>query len=197
MRRSRHRICVFTGSNPGARPEYAAAARRLGEQLAARGQTLVYGGAGIGLMGVVADAVLAAGGQAIGVIPQALVAKEVAHRGLSDLRVVASMHDRKALMAELADAFIALPGGIGTLEEYFEITTWAQLGLHDKPCGLLNAAGYYDGLIRFLDHAVDQQFVRPAHRAMMIVDDDPASMLDRFEAYRPPAVAKWITEETI
>jgi uncharacterized protein (TIGR00730 family) len=193
----RRRICVFTGSNPGARPEYAAAARRLGELIAARGQTLVYGGAGIGLMGIVADAALAAGGQAVGVIPQALVAKEVAHRGLSDLRVVATMHERKALMAELADAFIALPGGIGTLEEYFEIATWAQLGLHDKPCGLLNAAGYYDGLIRFLDHAVGQQFVRAAHRAMLIVDDDPASMLDRFESYEPPAVAKWITEQTI
>jgi uncharacterized protein (TIGR00730 family) len=192
---SRRRICIFIGSSAGARPEYAAAARELGELLAGRGCTLIYGGAAVGLMGLLANAVLEAGGHVIGVIPRALVSREVAHRGLTDLRIVGSMHERKALMAELADAFIALPGGLGTLEEYFEITTWAQLGLHAKPCGLLNVAGYYDELIRFLDHAVAQGFVRPAHRAMVLVDESPASLLDRFERYEAPAVPKWISEE--
>ncbi len=186
------RICVFTGSNAGARPEYAAAARRLGALLAERRCTVVYGGAGVGLMAAVADAALLGGAQVIGVIPEALAAKEVAHRGLPDLRVVASMHERKALMADLADAFIALPGGLGTLEEWFEVLTWAQLGLHGKPCGLLNVVGYYDHVIRFLDHAVEQRFVRPAHRAMMVVDDDAVRLLDRLERYDAPRVDKWL-----
>ncbi len=184
-------ICVFCGSNLGAQSEYVAAARHLGQVLAARQITLVYGGACAGTMGEIADSVLAAGGHVIGVIPQALVEK-VAHRGLSDLRVVASMHERKALMAELADGFIALPGGLGTFEEFFEVLTWAQLGLHHKPCGLLNVCGYYQPLIDFLDHAVAQRFLKAEHRAMALLDDDPERLLDQFTLYRPPPVSKWV-----
>jgi len=147
----------------------------------ARGCGLVYGGGNVGLMNVIADTVLGSGGEVIGVIPNALVSREVAHRGLTELRVVQSMHERKALMAELSDGFIAMPGGIGTMEEIFEVLSWAQLGLHDKPCGLLNAAGYYDPLIQFLDHAVSADFIKPQHRALMIVEERPAALLDRFE----------------
>lgn len=182
MADGRRRVCVFTGSRHGASPAYATGAQDLGRELVGRGYGLVYGGGNVGLMNVVANTVLEAGGTAVGVIPNALVSKEVAHRGLTELRVVGSMHERKALMAELADGFIALPGGIGTMEEMFEVLSWAQLGLHQKPCGLLNVAGYYDSLIEFLDNAVAKDFLRPKHRALTLVDRHPAALLDRFEA---------------
>ena len=172
-------VCVFTGSSAGIRPEYREAARDLGRLLAQRGIGIVYGGAHVGLMGAVADAALDAGGSVIGVIPQALVAKEIAHTGLTELRVVASMHERKAMMADLADAFVTLPGGLGTLEEFFEVLTWAQLGLHGKPCGLLNVCGYFDGLLTFTDHAAAEGFVRREHREMVFVADSPVVLLDR------------------
>jgi uncharacterized protein (TIGR00730 family) len=175
------KICVFTGSRHGASPEYAAAAQQLGRELVARGCGLVYGGGNVGLMNVVANTVLELHGTVVGVIPNALVSKEVAHRGLTELRVVGSMHERKAVMAELSDGFIAMPGGIGTMEEFFEVLSWAQLGLHEKPCGLLNATGYYDSLIRFLDQAVEKDFVKPKHRALMLVEDNSAALLDRFQ----------------
>lgn len=187
-------VCVYCGSNPGRQPAYAEAARRLGEALVERGLGLVYGGASVGVMGVLADTVLALGGRVTGVIPEALVRREVAHPGLSELRVTGSMHERKTLMAELADGFVALPGGIGTLEELFEAWTWAQLGLHGKPCGLLNVAGYFDGLLAFLDHAVAERFVKEPHRGMLIVGDEPDDLLRRFEAYEAPAVRKWIAK---
>lgn len=186
------RVCVYSGSSPGARSEYADAARALGRTLADRQMTLVYGGAHVGLMGAVADAALEAGGHVIGVIPQSLVDKEVAHRGLSDLRIVHSMHERKALMADLSDAFVALPGGWGTLEELFETVTWAQLGLHQKPCGLLNVSGYFDGLLSFVDHAVREGFLHPSHAQALLVADSPATLLSAFANFRPAAVAKWI-----
>jgi uncharacterized protein (TIGR00730 family) len=186
------RICVFCGSNDGARPEYLATATGLGKQLAERNIGLVYGGAGVGLMGAVADSALAAGGEVIGVMPRSLVEREVAHRKLRDLRVVGSMHERKALMADLADAFIALPGGLGTLEEFFEVWTWAQLGEHTKPLGMLNVAGYYDPLLVFFDHLVKERFIRPEHRAMVLVERHSAALLSRFARYRPPLVSKWI-----
>ena len=186
------RVCVFCGSNVGIRPIYREAARALGDALARRGTELVFGGGRVGLMGVLADAVLAAGGRAIGVIPQALVARELAHRGLTELRVVDSMHQRKALMAELSDAFIALPGGFGTLEEYCEALTWAQLGLHAKPCGLLNVAGFYDALLELFDHAVSEQFVPGPHRLLVLVEEDPSRLLDLLAGYRPRQVEKWI-----
>jgi uncharacterized protein (TIGR00730 family) len=185
-------VCVYCGSSPGRDPAYAEAARGLGRALAARGLGLVYGGASVGIMGVVADAVLALGGSVTGVIPEALARKEVAHAGLTELVVVPSMHERKMRMAGLADAFVALPGGVGTLEEIFEAWTWAQLGLHGKPCGFLNVAGYYDGLIAFLDHAVAERFVKEPHRAMLVVSGDPGELLDRFAEYRAPSVTKWI-----
>ena len=174
------RICVFTGSRHGLRPEYAAVAKQLGRELVARGYGLVYGGGKVGLMTVIADTVLELNGHVTGVIPNSLVSKEVAHLGLTDLRVVDSMHERKALMAELSDGFIAMPGGIGTMEELFEVLSWAQLGLHEKPCALLNVAGYYDPLIQFLDHAVEQDFIKPKHRALLIVESDPGALLDGF-----------------
>jgi uncharacterized protein (TIGR00730 family) len=177
----RGRICVFTGSSRGTRSEYAETARKLGHLLVERGYGLVYGGGNIGLMSVIADAVLEQRGQVIGVIPESLVDKELAHRGLSELRVVKSMHERKAVMAELSDGFMGLPGGIGTLEEFFEVLSWAQLSLHDKPCGLLDARGYYQHVIRFLDHAVDQGFLKPKHRSLLIVEDEPLRLLERFE----------------
>ncbi len=176
------RICVFTGSRHGARSEYAEAAKRLGRALVERDYGLVYGGGNVGLMTVIADTVLELNGHVTGVIPDSLVSKEVAHQGLSELRVVNSMHERKALMAELADGFIAMPGGIGTMEEFFEVLSWAQLGLHEKPCGLLNVCGYYDPLIQFLDRGVEQDFIKPKHRALLIEKNDPAKLLDRFEA---------------
>jgi uncharacterized protein (TIGR00730 family) len=186
------RLCVFCGSNAGQDPVYLNTAHALGEALAASGIGLVYGGASVGLMGAVADAVLAKGGDVTGVMPQALVDKEIAHKGLSDLRVVGSMHERKALMAELADGFIALPGGLGTFEELFEVWTWAQLGYHRKPCALLNAGGFYDKLTDFLDDVVERGFVKPIHRAMLIVEDDPAVLIQAIRAYEPPKVDKWI-----
>lgn len=177
------------------RPEYVDAARRLGRVLAARGLRLVYGGARVGLMGELADAARHAGGEVVGVIPESLRVREVAHTDLADLRIVPSMHHRKALMADLSDAFIALPGGAGTLEEFFEVWTWAQLGLHRKPCAMLNVGGYFDGLLAFLDTAVRQRFLRPEHRAMVLVDDDPERLLDRCAEYRAPDLPKWIGRE--
>jgi uncharacterized protein (TIGR00730 family) len=185
-------LCVFCGSNSGASPAYAEAAARLGRTLAARGLNLVYGGGRVGLMGVVADAALAAGGRVTGVIPEALATRELAHAALSDLRVVGSMHERKALMSELSDGFIALPGGIGTLEEWFEVWTWSQLGFQPKPCGLLNVAGYYDHLLAFLDHMTAERFLTDIHRGMAVVDDDPERLLDRLAAWQPPRARKWI-----
>jgi uncharacterized protein (TIGR00730 family) len=183
---------VFAGSNAGLHADYRASARALGQALVRREVGLVYGGAKVGLMGVLADAVLTAGGHVTGVIPQALVAKEVAHQGLSDLRVVASMHERKAMMADFADGFIALPGGWGTLEEFFEVLTWAQLGLHQKPCGLLNVRGFFDGLLSVIDHSIDERFVRPECRSMVIVSSSPDALLDQFDQYVPLVVPKWI-----
>jgi len=185
-------VAVFCGSSVGRRPEYAAVADTLGALLAARGLGLVYGGARVGLMGVVAAAVLKQGGRVTGVIPGALVRREVAHDGLSDLRVVAGMHERKAEMADLADGFIALPGGLGTLDELFEIATWAQLGIHAKPVGLLNVAGYFDRLLGFLDHQCDERFVSAEHRRMLLVETDPAALLDMMDAYTPPTGGKWL-----
>jgi uncharacterized protein (TIGR00730 family) len=188
------RICVFSGSSPGITPLYASAARRLGQELAARNLGLVYGGTNVGLMGEIANAVLSNDGEVIGVIPKALVEKEVAFTELSDLRVVPSMHQRKVLMMELADGFIALPGGLGTFEEFFEVLMWAQLGMHQKPCGLLSVEGYYSRLIHFLDHAVAEEFIEEEHRSMILVDEDPAGLLSQFADYRPPEADKveWI-----
>jgi hypothetical protein len=186
------RVCVFCGSSPGADPRYVDAARALGALLARRGLGLVYGGASVGVMGAIADAVLAGGGHVTGVIPSALVTKEIAHQSLPDLRVVSTMHERKALMADLSDAFIALPGGIGTLEETFETLTWAQLGLHRKPVGFLDTAGYYRPLLDFLEHGVAARFIKPDHRGLYVVEQDPAALLDRLAAYTPPVIEKWI-----
>lgn len=186
------RLCVFCGSNPGRRPEYRAAAVALGQLLAREKIGVVYGGASVGLMGALADATLAEGGEVIGVIPRALMDREVGHHGLTDLRVVGSMHARKAMMAELSDGFVALPGGAGTLEEIAEVWTWSQLGDHEKPCGLLNVAGFYDRLIGFLDHAAAEGFMRAEHRAMLLAADGPEAMLAAFAAYRAPRVRKWI-----
>jgi len=173
------RVCVFCGSSEGARPAYAEAARRLGAELVARKIGLVYGGCAVGLMGVLADTVLGLGGEVVGVIPEPLVTRELAHTGLTELRVVASMHERKATMASLADGFITLPGGLGTLDEMFEILTWAQLGIHTKPVGVLNVDGYWDGLGRLLGHAVEERFVRPEYAALLLFADSPAELLDR------------------
>ena len=185
-------ICVYCGSNPGRQEAYSSAARALAKSLVDRNLGLVYGGASVGIMGLIADTVLQLGGRAVGVIPEALVRKEVAHQCLTELHVTQSMHERKTLMAELSDGFIAMPGGIGTLEEIFEIWTWAQLGIHTKPCGLLNAAGYFDALTTFLDHAVAEQFVKPPHRAILIVEQTPDLLLDRFASYQAPTVQKWV-----
>jgi uncharacterized protein (TIGR00730 family) len=190
------KLCVFCGSSPGARAAYGDAAEELARLLVAEGIGLVYGGGAVGLMGRLADAVLADGGEAIGVIPEALLAREIGHPGLSDLRVVGSMHERKALMAELADGFVALPGGLGTVEELFEVYTWAQLGLHRKPCALLDVDGYYEGIARFLAHAVEERFLRPEHRELLIVEHDPHALLDRLRRFEPEAVSpKWIDRE--
>jgi uncharacterized protein (TIGR00730 family) len=178
------RVCVFCGSSSGAHSDYAKAARDAGTLLAKESIGLVYGGARVGLMGEVADAALRAGGEVIGVIPEHLEARELAHTGLSDLRVVKSMHERKAVMADLADAFVALPGGLGTLEEFFEVATWSQLGIHAKPTGLLNVRGYYDLLVRFLDHAVEQRFVSPEHRALVTVSSDIENLLVAMRSFR-------------
>jgi uncharacterized protein (TIGR00730 family) len=180
------RLCVFCGTNAGARPEYGQAARELGELLATEGIELVYGGASVGIMGELADAVQEHGGHVTGIIPQQLIQKEEAHRGIPDLIVVASMHQRKSQMADLSDGFMALPGGIGTLEGFFEILTWGQLGIHSKPSGILNVAGYFDRLTEFLDQAVAEGFLRREHRASIMVDADPHALLDRMRAYTPP-----------
>ena len=188
-----NRVCVFCGSSHGRNPAYASAARALGRALAARHIGVVYGGGNVGLMGVLADAVLEAGGRITGVIPHALVARELAHQGLTELHVVDSMHERKALMAGLADAFVALPGGFGTLEEFAEAVTWTQLGLQAKPCGLLNVAGFYDGLLGFLAHALEDEFLRPTHSDIVVADTDPAALLDRLAAWNAPDVTRWIS----
>ena len=186
------RLCVFCGSNPGRQAAYVETASALGQALAEQQIGVVYGGASVGLMGAVANAALAANGEVIGVIPKALWEKEVGHQGLNDLRVVDSMHQRKALMAELADGFIALPGGAGTLEELFEVWTWAQLGHHPKPCALLNINGYYDHLLAFLDHVAAESFMQPQHRDMLIVADNIDDLLAAIAAYKAPSVSKWI-----
>lgn len=190
-----NRICVFSGSSPGAREEYHEAAVALGTCLARADITLVYGGAKIGLMGMLADAALDQGGSVIGVIPKDLVDKEVAHGGLTELRVVSSMHERKQTMADLADAFVALPGGMGTIEELTEILTWAQLGLHAKPCGMLDVAGYFSAFIAFLDHAVAERFLAPEHRSMLLVAETPEGLLRSFRTYRAPRLAKWLDRD--
>ncbi|MBI1207988.1 MAG: TIGR00730 family Rossman fold protein [Azospirillum sp.] len=189
------RICVFCGSNPGHDPAYRDAATALGALLAREGIGVVYGGASVGLMGVVADAAKAGGGEVIGVIPRALLRREVAHDKLDDLRVVGSMHERKAVMASLSDAFIALPGGVGTLEEIFEVWSWAQLGQHAKPCGLLNVDGFYDSLLTFLEEVVAQGFLKQVHRDILMVASDADSMLRAIRRYQPPPVARWIADD--
>lgn len=186
------RVCVFCGSSPGSGPSYQDAAREVGVALAERGIELVYGGASVGTMGVVADTVLANGGTVHGVIPQSLVDREVAHPGLTNLKVVADLHERKAEMSALADAYLTLPGGAGTLEELIEVYTWSQLGIHDKACGVLNVRGYYDHLAALLDHAVAEGFLRPQHRAVLSVAGEPAELLDRLAAFEPPAIGKWL-----
>jgi uncharacterized protein (TIGR00730 family) len=182
MNSLKRNICVFMGSQAGMRPEYTAAAKEIGRELAERDYGLVYGGGSVGLMTVVADTMLERGGHVTGVIPESLVGKEVAHRGLSDLRIVQSMHERKAVMAELSDGFIALPGGIGTMEEFFEVLSWAQLGIHDKPCGLLNVCGYYRYIVQFFDYGVDEGFLKPQHRTLLIAEEEPVILLDRFQS---------------
>ncbi len=184
-------ICVFCGASPGANPIYAEAAAELGRNLAKAGVTLVYGGGEVGLMGVVADAAMAAGGEVIGVIPQSLQDSEIGHKGLTRLEVVSGMHARKARMAELSDAFIALPGGLGTLEELFEVWTWGQLGYHGKPLGLLEVNGFYGKLIGFLDHLVEERFVRSTHRSMLQVRETPAELLEALTNWQPDVIPKW------
>jgi uncharacterized protein (TIGR00730 family) len=192
------RICVFCGSRPGNRPEYLAAARRLGALLVERGIGLVYGGASVGVMGALANAVLSAGGEVIGVIPQALMRREVAHDHLTELHVVKDMHERKAMMAELSDAVIALPGGFGTFEELFEALTWSQLGIHTKAIGLLNVGGFYDGLLALVDHSIEEGFAVPEHRRLYVAAPDSDSLLDLILAFEPPPpVRKWLTPEQI
>lgn len=188
-------ICVFCGSNAGAGDAYANAARELAQVIAARGLRLVYGGGSIGLMGILAEAALAAGGRVVGVTPRKFVEREVIHAGLTELHVVETLLERKALMAELSDGFIALPGGLGTLDELFEMLTWTQLGLQRKPCALLDVSGYYARLEGFLDHAVAQRFIRPEHRSMLLKGADSAALLDRMMAARLPNVEKWTTPE--
>jgi uncharacterized protein (TIGR00730 family) len=187
------RICVFCGSSPGSGPDYLQAAEQLGHLLASKNIGLVYGGGKVGTMGKIAESVMAKGGEVTGVIPKALVDRELAFTGLTDLRVVGSMHERKALMAELSDGFIGLPGGLGTIEEFFEVVTWAQLGMHPKPCGLLNIKQYYNRLLDFLDHTVNEKFVELEHRSMILVEENPEILLQKFETYHPPVTdkAKW------
>ena len=188
-------LCVFCGSNAGAHPDYLEAAEAVGRGLAQRGLRVVYGGGKVGMMGAVADAARAAGGEVVGVIPQAIFDLEIGHTGIDDLRVVGSMHERKALMAELSDAFIALPGGIGTLEELFEVYTWAQLGIHSKPLGLIDVACYYEPLVAFLDHAVQERFLRPETRTLLAVSESLDDLLAQLETWEPVTVHKWIDLE--
>jgi len=185
------RVCINCGSSPGLLPAYMENASLLGRHLAEQKIEVVFGGADVGLMGAVADAALACGGRVIGVIPESIAAK-VGHRGLTELHVVASMHERKQMMFDLSDAFVGLPGGIGTLEEVLEVLTWAQLGFHGKPCGLLNVAGYFDHLLRFLDRSTEHRFVRPEHRSMLLVANEPTALLNQFREYAPSIVEKWI-----
>lgn len=188
-------VCVYCGSSVGSRPEYAEAAADVGRLLARRGLRTIYGAGNIGLMGVLADAALEQGGEVIGVIPHALVARELAHNGVTGLRIVDSMHERKALMADLSDAFIALPGGFGTFEELCEMLTWLQLGIHQKPCGLLNTLGYYDHLIALFDRAVDDAFLRPQHRELLVVENDPEALLRSLQETQLPEVHKWLDRD--
>jgi len=187
-----NKICVFCGSSNGKSPEYVEYAAVLADELVQRDIGLVYGGANVGIMGEIANSVLKGGGRVTGVIPQSLVEKEVSHQDLTELRVVSSMHERKAIMVEMSDGFIALPGGLGTLEELFEVLTWSQLGFHKKPCGVLNINQYYEKLISFLDHAVDEQLIKSTHRQMLLVDEDPIVLLDAMKNYQAPIVDKWI-----
>lgn len=187
-------ICIFTGSSPGHNPQHEAAVRSLGGTIAARGMGIVYGGASIGLMGAVADACLDAGGSVIGVMPKALADLEIAHNGLTEQHIVATMHERKALMADMSDGFLALPGGLGTLDELFEIWTWAQLGEHQKPVAILNVNGFFDPLLAYLDHVVEEGFIKPAHRDMLIVHETADEVLDAMTSYDPPSVAKIVSE---
>lgn len=189
------RLCVYCGSSRGTNSEYTAGARRLAKTLVNNEIELIYGGASIGIMGVLADAVLEGGGRVTGIIPEDLMSREVAHSGINELKVVPSMHERKALMADMSDGFAALPGGIGTFEELFEILTWAQLGFHRKPVGILNIGGYFDYLIKFLDHAVNEQFLQHHHRSMLIIEDDPDTLLIRFTEYQSPVMKQWIDRE--
>jgi uncharacterized protein (TIGR00730 family) len=190
------RICVFCGSSQGSRPEYRAAAEEMAGELVRRNIGLVYGGGNVGLMGILADAMLRAGGEAQGVIPLHLMALEVGHKGLTELHVVRSMHERKTLMADLSDAFVALPGGFGTLEEFCEAVTWTQLGLHAKPCGILNVRGYYSPLLRMFDHAVGEGFLKPENRALVLARDKPADLLQALEEWHPTHIEKWLDRET-
>jgi uncharacterized protein (TIGR00730 family) len=189
------RVCVFCGSSAGRRAEYEYAAVAMGEALVERGIELVYGGGNVGLMGVIADTVMRGGGKVVGVIPQALADREIANIGVTDLRVVDSMHTRKAMMAELSDAFIAMPGGVGTFEEFFEAVTWTQLGVHRKPCGLLNVEDFYTPLVNFIDHAVDEGFLKAVHRRAIVVSDDPDELLDALSDVELPDVPKWIKKD--
>jgi uncharacterized protein (TIGR00730 family) len=189
-------ICVFAGSSTGRRTSYGQVARQLGEELASRNIGLVYGGSSAGLMGVVADAALGNGGRVIGVLPQSLAAVEIAHAGLTELRIVSTMHERKAIMAELSSAFVVLPGGLGSMDESFEVWTWSQLGIHSKPIGLLNVDGFYDGLERFLDHLVEEAFVKQIHRNILLSDEDPARLIDSLLDADVPVAGKWITPQS-
>ena len=190
------RICVFCGSSAGSRPEYRACAEQLGAELVRRNIALVYGGGNVGLMGAIADSVLQAGGKAIGVIPEHLMAHDVGHKHLTKLHIVHSMHERKALMADISDAFIALPGGFGTLEEFFEVLTWSQLGLHRKPCGIVNVLDYFTPLLEMLDHAVEERFLKAQNRALVLARQTPTELLQAFEEWRPVHVEKWLDRET-
>lgn len=197
MERKMKRICVFCGANKGNKPEYAEAARKLAEELVSHDIEIVYGGGRIGLMGVIAERAIEIGGKVIGIIPEALALKEVAHDTITDLIVVGSMHERKAKMAQLSNGFISLPGGIGTIEETFEMLTWSQLGFHSKPCGIINVLGFYDKLIEFLNHTSEEKFFMDIYRRMLIVETDPSALLGKFEQYKPPQVQHWIAEDEI
>ncbi len=188
-------VCVFCGSSEGSRPVYAEAARHMGEEIARRGLRLIYGGGKVGLMGAVANSAPAAGGEVVGVIPDALVSKEIGHEGLAELHVVGSMHERKKMMADLSDGFVALPEGYGTFEEFLEVLSWAQLSIHEKPCALLDVAGYWQPLVSLFDRSVAEGFVRPKHRSLVLAGEDPSRLLDAMKHYTPPAEKKWIDPE--